>query len=691
MADFVQHPVVQALAWALVHFVWQGAAIGLAAVVAFRVVRSSPSLRYGIGVGALTLMLAAPVATFVTLVNDPVSPVSAASGATAELGRAAPVELPATAMTGLNRAEAERGAGAMPRVLAMAVLGWIAGVVFFSVRLFGGWVVARRLAQRAVQPASEGIQAIARQLSDRLALGKAVAILQSSAVAVPVVVGWLKPAVVLPMAALSGLSPTQVEALLAHELAHVRRHDYLVNLLQSVAEALLFYHPAVWWLSRRVRAERELCCDDLAVGMCDRLVYATALTDLAAMASPRVALAATDGDLLGRVRRILGRGDGMPTVRGGLMPALALALVAGIAVPAALASAKQAPAAAPGIALASIPDGLGAWQTPPQTPPPTTSPTPQQTAQQQVERQRQIEEARRKLEEARKELAELDAQRAGEIRASAEEIRAKAVEMSQKALEQAQVARQAELQAARKQVEDATKRFEMGLISESQLQEAKAALARVEAKGDATAMIAAELQAVRAMLDRSNRLVDRGLMASTDTVAMEAALKALDARMADLQLRLKQEVTPAAIQGALQSARERLTAADLQQREALLAARLSAVGRDEQMVDLQALRAQIDKMVQGRLEVTPEPVANAAEPVKAGDVLRITISGEPDLPTTYRVTGDGTIRLPFLGAIKVVGLTAAQVREAVGKQLSAKKLGSIAQVQVMVTRASRPK
>ncbi len=116
-----------------------------------------------------------------------------------------------------------------------------------------------------------------------MALDRVVRVFESSAVAVPVMVGWIKPVVLLPAAALSGLTPTQVEALIAHELAHVRRHDYIVNLLQSVVETLLFYHPAVWWVSARVRAEREHCCDDLAVGVCDRLVYVTALADLAAM------------------------------------------------------------------------------------------------------------------------------------------------------------------------------------------------------------------------------------------------------------------------------------------------------------------------------------------------------------------------------------------------------------------------
>src|SRR5262249_17963271 len=120
-----------------------------------------------------------------------------------------------------------------------------------------------------------------------------------------------------PIAALANLTPAQVEAILAHELAHVRRHDFIVNLLQTIAETLLFYHPAVWWLSARIRTEREHCCDDIAVEMCgDPVGYAEALTAIAswarlrladpsAMPASSLAVAATGGSLLHRVRRLL--------------------------------------------------------------------------------------------------------------------------------------------------------------------------------------------------------------------------------------------------------------------------------------------------------------------------------------------------------------------------------------------------
>ena len=149
----------------------------------------------------------------------------------------------------------------------------------------------------AVSPA---VEAAARAMARRLELRRAVAVLESAAVSVPTLVGWVQPVVLLPAAALSGLSPQQLEAILAHELAHIRRHDYLVNLLQSVVETLLFYHPAVWWVSAEVRAEREHCCDDLAVAVCgDRLVYVSALAELTSIERRAFALAATDGSLVG--------------------------------------------------------------------------------------------------------------------------------------------------------------------------------------------------------------------------------------------------------------------------------------------------------------------------------------------------------------------------------------------------------
>ena len=188
------------------------------------------------------------------------------------------------------------------------------GVFVLSIRLAIGWRDVHRLRRRASLTADASWQAALSRLCDRLHIRSTVRLLESSLVDVPTMIGWLRPVILWPPALLAGLSVEQFEALLAHELAHVRRHDYLVNLLQTAIETLLFYHPAVWWLSRRIRHERECCCDDLAVAACgNRLSYARALAALEEHRSParQLALAADGGRLLTRIRRILG----LPTAR----------------------------------------------------------------------------------------------------------------------------------------------------------------------------------------------------------------------------------------------------------------------------------------------------------------------------------------------------------------------------------------
>ena len=135
-----------------------------------------------------------------------------------------------------------------------------------TVRLLSGWIWVQRMKSRGTRVAARELQAAVVRLSKRLHIARSVRLLESARVDVPTVIGWLKPVILLPVSALAGLSQAQVEAILAHELAHIRRHDYLVNLLQALLETLLL--PSPWWLSRRIRAERENCCDDLAVSLC---------------------------------------------------------------------------------------------------------------------------------------------------------------------------------------------------------------------------------------------------------------------------------------------------------------------------------------------------------------------------------------------------------------------------------------
>ena len=228
---------------------------------------------------------------------------------------------------------------------------WLGGVVLLSARLALAWVGVARLRRARTLPVSEAVdRSVSPMLAARLQIGRAVRVVQSAAVQVPLVVGWLRPIVMLPASALTGLSPAQLESIIAHELAHVRRHDYLVNALQSVAEVLLYYHPACWWISRRIRVEREHCCDDIAVALCgDGVTYASALADLELhRRTAGFALAATDGPLLQRVRRVIApASEHRPAGWAGSLAPIALLAVLVAGAQAAGRAAMAEPAQAP--------------------------------------------------------------------------------------------------------------------------------------------------------------------------------------------------------------------------------------------------------------------------------------------------------------------------------------------------------
>jgi beta-lactamase regulating signal transducer with metallopeptidase domain len=363
MTDILQHPYTQAFARALLHFLWQGAAIGIIGYLLLRGLRSSATARHTTGVVLLAAMLAAPAVTTWYFVRE-----APASGETTVAMAPASVVDPTSTgprvSSPVGPASATTQSTTEPTVSPVVVLAiWLTGVLALSIRLVGGWIVARRMARRAIQLASPDVQSLARRVAGRLALDRVVRIVESSRITVPVMVGWIKPVVILPTAALAGLTPLQLEALLAHELAHIRRHDYLVNLLQSAVETVLFYHPAVWWVSAEVRAAREQCCDDLAVGICDRLVYATALAELAAMANvPRLALAAADGSLVERIRRVLGQPVKPSDQRTAWLPIVIITVVLGGLMPAAFTAAATdqsgVAAGVPGGVSGGVPGGV---------------------------------------------------------------------------------------------------------------------------------------------------------------------------------------------------------------------------------------------------------------------------------------------------------------------------------------------
>jgi len=311
--------VVECLGWTLLHFLWQGLVIAALLAGGLRLLRNAaPKHRYLAGCFALLLLAAAPAITLnrVWQRNELPTMDIPAQNFVPDFAKVPttrdqpPSKFIFSVKPTVHKLHfAERIKGFLP----LMVTGWLAGVLVLSLRLLTGWMQIKRLKRVATSAVDQVWHGKLGELGRRLGMNHSVRLLQSALVEVPTVIGWLRPVILLPASCLVRLSPAQLEAILAHELAHIRRHDYLVNLLQSVVETFLFYHPAVWWVSRCVREERELCCDDLAVEICgDRIAYARALATLEALraAPAQLALAAGGAPLLQRIRRLAGQPRG---------------------------------------------------------------------------------------------------------------------------------------------------------------------------------------------------------------------------------------------------------------------------------------------------------------------------------------------------------------------------------------------
>ncbi|MFL6351516.1 MAG: M56 family metallopeptidase [Bryobacteraceae bacterium] len=293
--------IMQTLGWTLVHFIWQGMGLALILYLAMAFCRTALA-RYTAALITLVVMVCAPIATFLLLeqYNDSTLHIA---GIPELLERAQAVLISPMTPPGSTSPRFEPVSW-----LTWFVLIWFAGVLIFSVRALGGWFVLERLRREKAHELPGILRQRCLALQRRLGITRTVRYVESRLLDSPAVVGWFRPVILLPVTALTGLSPQQLEAVIVHELAHIKRLDCFVNLFQIAAETLLFYHPAVWWVNRSIRAERENCCDDIAVGVCGNACdYAKALTLMEAWrAAPALALAANSGSLKLRISRLLG-------------------------------------------------------------------------------------------------------------------------------------------------------------------------------------------------------------------------------------------------------------------------------------------------------------------------------------------------------------------------------------------------
>jgi beta-lactamase regulating signal transducer with metallopeptidase domain len=301
---------VTALGWMLLHFLWQGTLVAAALAVANTLLRAArPGARYAAALSALVVLLALPALTLAVVTAGERTGGGESAGPAAPKPFAAARSAPAADFTSFLAPLTASGSGERPidALLPWLVAAWALGVAALSVRTLGGWALVWRL-RRSARPLPE-LQERLQDLARRMGLTRAVRACESALVEVPTALGWLRPLVLLPPATLMGLSAAQLELVLAHELAHIRRLDHVAALLQALAETVLFYHPAVWWVSQRLRALREECCDDDAVAAGgDAVAYARTLAALEELrlSAPRPLMALSGGSLAERVRRLVG-------------------------------------------------------------------------------------------------------------------------------------------------------------------------------------------------------------------------------------------------------------------------------------------------------------------------------------------------------------------------------------------------
>jgi beta-lactamase regulating signal transducer with metallopeptidase domain/uncharacterized coiled-coil protein SlyX len=335
ISTFFSSPIVPAFGWTLIHSIWQGTALLLLGIgVFFLLRRSAASTRYLSGIGLLLIQVIASATTFVyyylqfsTPVVGTKMPVAANNVTSFKQLLAVQSQLPVTTKLQIW----------LTAHLHELVVCWLIGAAVLLVRFLGGWLFTERLRQKARIVMDREWRARLGIIIAKMNISKSIEFKETSRITTPMVIGTLSPVILIPIGFLTGFSTSQVEAILAHELAHIKRNDYLVNMLQSFVEVVFFFHPAIWWLSDKIRAEREHCCDDIALAVCgDKMSLAHALVKVAEwQSSPRMAMAFASRKplLLNRVQRVLGLSP-KTTRNFASLPAIlfALSLVIGISV-----------------------------------------------------------------------------------------------------------------------------------------------------------------------------------------------------------------------------------------------------------------------------------------------------------------------------------------------------------------------
>lgn len=297
-------PFFYGLALSLIHFLWQGLLVALVLKSAlFLIPDNKPQLRYGCTALAMAICLLLPVLTFF-IISQPDN---------AQLSHLSQLMSPQNALDPDLQSSGYFWNNDLFEYFPYISMAWLISVLLLACKLLTQVYLVNQLPKLSTQGANNVLQARFIMLVKQMKLSKVPKLLISLKAEVPMAIGWIKPVILLPASMICGLTTAQLDMLILHELAHIRRHDYLVNFLQTLVEILLFFHPCIHWIAKKMRAEREYCSDDIAVSVCgDAIAYAHTLTDTAALCTkhrhhtiPAMAMAASGGDLKQRVVRLV--------------------------------------------------------------------------------------------------------------------------------------------------------------------------------------------------------------------------------------------------------------------------------------------------------------------------------------------------------------------------------------------------
>lgn len=331
--------ICNAIGWTIFHSLWQGVLISIILGISILLVdKKSARFRYALAAFSMLLMFISSVITFSKVYQQ--EPTSFSAKANTFIVYQNMLDESQTAGAAQNKTDSffqslKNIQKYFENYLPLIVTVWLAGLLIFAIRFLGGIFYIHRLKTRGIRPVGLELESQIRQMSDKINFERPINIFESVLVHVPITIGYLKPVILMPLGIIGGLPQSQIEAIIAHEIAHIKRYDFIINIFQTLAETIFFFHPAIWWISSFIRAERENCCDDIAIELCGNPVeYSKALVNIQEMnnnESP-FALAAIGkrNNLFRRIKRM--NENKKPNLRYGIKFALFAILILFIAI-----------------------------------------------------------------------------------------------------------------------------------------------------------------------------------------------------------------------------------------------------------------------------------------------------------------------------------------------------------------------